>query len=294
MGRISSRAIIFNDDETSVLLMFRKKLDKTGVLKEYYAVPGGGLEDNESLENCAIRELHEEMNIKIKVLGYVGLETTPQGFSNYYHAQIIEGTPTLSGEELERMTNENYYEPQFVKFEDLSKFTVFAVEFIMLAKNKEYVALNNAVLTNQGICPTCYNRQFDNVVFGNTEHMVIFRNSKIEAFFVSDPRAVGHVAIFSNKHYKDMLEADTEIIPHIFKFAQVAMVALKKHLQCESVYLCTMCDGPNNHFHLQLIPRYDYEERGSKNFVKPRAPYVHNQELTQALRTELETTFTEE
>ena len=41
----------------------------------------------------------------------------------------------------------------------------------------------------------------------------------------------------------------------------------------ESVYLCTMCDGPMNHFHIQLIPRYSFEKRGSSNFVKPRLPY---------------------
>ena len=28
-----------------------------------------------------------------------------------------------------------------------------------------------------------------------------------------------------------------------------------------------------NHFHIQLIPRYSFENRGSKNFVKPRMEY---------------------
>ena len=41
----------------------------------------------------------------------------------------------------------------------------------------------------------------------------------------------------------------------------------------ESVYLCTMCDGPINHFHIQLIPRYSFEKRGSSNFDKPRLQY---------------------
>ena len=42
------------------------------------------------------------------------------------------------------------------------------------------------------------------------------------------------------------------------------MCIIRKVYQLESVYLCTMCDGPMNHFHVQLIPRYDYEKRGSK------------------------------
>ena len=39
-----------------------------------------------------------------------------------------------------------------------------------------------------------------------------------------------------------------------------------------------MCDGPNNHYHIQLIPRYSYEKRGSKNFVKERKEYIYDEE----------------
>lgn len=38
-----------------------------------------------------------------------------------------------------------------------------------------------------------------------------------------------------------------------------------------------MCDGPNNHYHIQLIPRYSYEKRGSKNFIKERHTYVYDE-----------------
>ena len=48
-----------------------------------------------------------------------------------------------------------------------------------------------------------------------------------------------------------------------------------------------MCDGPMNHFHVQLIPRYDFEERGSDNFVKPRQKYVEDKEKVLALRKAL-------
>ena len=41
--------------------------------------------------------------------------------------------------------------------------------------------------------------------------------------------------------------------------------------------MCTMCDGPNNHYHIQLIPRYRYEKRGSKNFVKERHNYIYDE-----------------
>ena len=37
-----------------------------------------------------------------------------------------------------------------------------------------------------------------------------------------------------------------------------------------------MCDGPMNHFHIQLIPRYSFEKRGSNNFVKERKVYIED------------------
>lgn len=62
------------------------------------------------------------------------------------------------------------------------------------------------------------------------------------------------------------------------------MIALKKVYGAESVYLCTMCDGPINHFHVQLIPRYSYEKRGSGNFVKERKVYVEDMAKINELR----------
>ena len=52
----------------------------------------------------------------------------------------------------------------------------------------------------------------------------------------------------------------------------------KAEYKSESVYLCTMCDGPMNHFHVQLIPRYSFEKRGSTNFVKERQEYVEDKD----------------
>ena len=67
-------------------------------------------------------------------------------------------------------------------------------------------------------------------------------------------------------------------------FAKKAMNALRAVYGAESVYLCTMCDGPMNHFHLQLIPRYAHEKRGSHNFVEERQAYVADTEKVNTLR----------
>ena len=66
------------------------------------------------------------------------------------------------------------------------------------------------------------------------------------------------------------------------------MNLLKETYNAESVYLCTMCDGPMNHFHIQLIPRYSFEKRGSKNFVKTRFEYREDKEKLKKLREKMQ------
>ncbi len=69
------------------------------------------------------------------------------------------------------------------------------------------------------------------------------------------------------------------------------MIILKNTYNAESVYLCTMCDGLMNHFHIQLIPRYSFEKRGSKNFVKPRKNYIEDKEKIVEIRHLLKKEF---
>ena len=144
-----------------------------------------------------------------------------------------------------------------------------------------------ADLTDSGICPTCFNREHDEVLFGENEGKVLYEDEDIECFLVGNPRAEGHVAISTKKHYKDMMEIDDDICEKIFVFSKKTMCILKEVYKSESVYLCTMCDGPMNHFHVQLIPRYSFEKRGSKNFVKPRFEYKEDLEKVKTLRLKL-------
>lgn len=139
-------------------------------------------------------------------------------------------------------------------------------------------------LTDMGICPTCYDREHNNCVFGDNSDKILFENDLFECFLCGNPRAAGHTIISSQKHYKDMMEAPEDLCKKMVAFARKAMIAIKQVYGCESVYLCTMSDGPMNHFHLQLIPRYSFEERGSKNFVKERKEYVADCKKVEKLR----------
>ena len=117
--------------------------------------------------------------------------------------------------------------------------------------------------------------------------MIVYEDDILECFLVGNPRAKGHVAVSTKKHFKDMMDIDDVTCERVFKFSKKAMNAIREIYNSESVYLCTMCDGPMNHFHVQLIPRYDFEERGSDNFVKPRQKYVEDKEKVLALRKAL-------
>lgn len=139
-------------------------------------------------------------------------------------------------------------------------------------------------LVDNGICPTCFNREHNDCLYGDNTDKVLYEDENIECFLVGNPRANGHTAISSKKHYKDMMDIPDDLCNKVFVFAKKMMNILKEVYGSESVYLCTMCDGPMNHFHIQLIPRYDFEKRGSKNFVKERQEYVHDEDKIKRIK----------
>ena len=152
---------------------------------------------------------------------------------------------------------------------------------IRLVKDKQ---ITSADFTDSGICPICFDRENNNILYGDNKDKIIYEDKDIECFLVDNPRANGHTTISSKRHYKNMMDIDDELCKKVFIFSKKIMNIIKKVYETESVYLCTMCDGPMNHFHIQLIPRYSNEKRGSKNFVKPRFNYVEDKEKIEKLR----------
>lgn len=137
--------------------------------------------------------------------------------------------------------------------------------------------LSPGELTDRGICPTCFDRATNRALYGDDSMLKTFEDEDIECLFVPNPRAQGHMMISTKEHYHDMSEAPDFVNEKIIRFAKAYMKIIKEVFACERVYLCTMSDGPMNHYHIQLIPRYITEERGSKNFVKPRQKYIYDE-----------------
>ena len=145
--------------------------------------------------------------------------------------------------------------------------------------------LSPGELTDLGICPTCFNRENGGALYGDNSDKLLYEDEDIECFFVGNPRADGHMCIAAIEHYHDMSEAPDHINEKIIRFAKRFMQIICEVYGCERVYMCTMCDGPNNHYHIQLIPRYAHEKRGSGNFVKPRKAYEFDKDKLDAVRT---------
>ena len=139
--RVSARAIIIENGE--LLAMFRRKKKDDGSYKEYYVIPGGGVEDNETLEETCVREIKEEFNVDVKILGYLGSDEKDTTVGHFFHAEIIDGVPTLGGEENDRNNPDNYYEIRRININKINEIDIDAKEFINKARNNEYVEVDN-------------------------------------------------------------------------------------------------------------------------------------------------------
>ncbi len=152
---------------------------------------------------------------------------------------------------------------------------------------EDLLKLSPGELVDLGVCPTCFNRENGGALYGDNADKLLYEDEDIECFFVGNPRADGHMCISTIEHYHDMSEAPDRVNEKIVRFAKRFMQILCDVYGCERVYLCTMCDGPNNHYHIQLIPRYTHEKRGSGNFVKARKAYIFDKAKFEAVKKQI-------
>lgn len=255
---------------------------------------GGSVLAGEDAVTAARRELREETGILCKELEEISYTVNKLFHSIHYSFLGITDCPKDSvilqpGETAGyRWVSEEAFR-EFVSGDDM----IPSVKRYLMPwlKKMGYVdadaqaaPLSVAELVDAAVCPTCYDRSHNFALYGDPTEKTLYENDLFTCVLIGAPRAPGHCCIISKEHFKDMMEIPDDLCAEVYLFAKKAMNALKTVYGSESVYLCTMCDGPMNHFHIQLIPRYDYEKRGSRNFVKPRGAYVHDPEKVDALR----------
>lgn len=88
--RKCARVIVEKDDYV-VLIKRRKKV--SGSVTEYFVIPGGGVEEGETFEQAAIREIKEELNVDIELdkLFYEEHNNELDREEKYYFAKVIKG-----------------------------------------------------------------------------------------------------------------------------------------------------------------------------------------------------------
>ena len=121
MKRVSARGLI--KTRKGLAVIFRRKINEKGI-KEYYVTPGGGINEGEDIEEGLRRELREELNLEVKINKLAFKVETEDRIEYFYDCEYVSGDFTLQGEEVDRMSESNYYEPTFIKIKDLDKFDI--------------------------------------------------------------------------------------------------------------------------------------------------------------------------
>ncbi len=140
-------------------------------------------------------------------------------------------------------------------------------------------------LSAQGICYQCEELSTGEIL---GEQAIITEDDLIRVVLASDPRTPGHTIIVWKPHAHDFSELDDDSTARLFITCRDVARALKNTLAgVERVYQVTMCDGPINHLHIQLIPRYAHTPIGSQRLVDPRGPLLDGDAIAERVRSAL-------
>ena len=116
------RAIIIKNNK--LLVVKRTKADKV-----YWVLPGGGVEDGETVEQAMIREGKEELNLNLKVGNFIviiksGKKETKGQDEFFYQCEIIGGQLRKGdGPEFQEGTNyKGSYDFEWISIKELDKY----------------------------------------------------------------------------------------------------------------------------------------------------------------------------
>ena len=123
--RKRATAIILKNDQ--ILLLHRVKPSR-----EYFILPGGGVEEGESIEEALVREVKEELSLEVKKwrflfkienLAMPSEATIHKGNRDEYYFLIEEyvGIPEIGGPEKERMNEQNQYHIVWFGLDEVEK-----------------------------------------------------------------------------------------------------------------------------------------------------------------------------
>ena len=129
--RVRASGLCIHDNK--ILLIHRINLEKWKGDQEYYVIPGGGVEDGESVEDAVIREMKEETDVDVTLgeLFYELEDLDPQGKKIKYYAYFCKysgGEPKLredSEEAKEMKEGIHFYKPIWVALSELKNIVLY-------------------------------------------------------------------------------------------------------------------------------------------------------------------------
>ncbi len=132
MERTRVAGIIFIDGKLA--LMHRKDVLKRPEMPEYYTLPGGGLEEGETIEEGTKREIKEEFGIDVELVKKL-YEITSEKFNQkeiFYLCKYVSGTfgtgegPEFSGDP--KYIESGKYLPELIDIENIEKINLMPPE----------------------------------------------------------------------------------------------------------------------------------------------------------------------
>lgn len=109
--------IIYNPFLDKILLIHRWKDGQ-----EYFVIPGGTIEPGEKPLEAALREMKEEIDLTFSADQLrTAFSLNNQGKEEYYfYAELCTvETPLIQGEEAQRSSPQNIYQPEWVSLQDI-------------------------------------------------------------------------------------------------------------------------------------------------------------------------------
>lgn len=117
---IKNRAVLVFIKEGKILLMYRFKNGE-----EYYVFPGGGVEDNETIEQAAIREAKEETGLTVTLKKKLWEYENGGRTDNFYLVDTFTGDLKVGGPEETRQSESNVYHLEWVPLDKVEALNLF-------------------------------------------------------------------------------------------------------------------------------------------------------------------------
>jgi len=124
--RLRAAGIIIKDNQ--VLLMHRRREGR-----EYWIIPGGGVEEGESREQTLKREIKEEVGMTVTICRPVFETDESLSHTIFFLCEVKDDQPQLGGPELQRHSPDNWYQPEWIPLDTVKSLPLYP------AKAKDYI-----------------------------------------------------------------------------------------------------------------------------------------------------------